>query len=346
MGRRNKFKADTLVKNTIVTMIKYISTISIFVSLGLILLLYLGPEINLAAGLVFRLAVPSVVLSISVTIVYELWVTNGRNNAYQEIEYQDLLKQYAAKSENLHYPTLQEFLDHERERRYQVEYDRLSRILTREEELLSKIEQHIELRKSNGHKTKFRDRYDRWQSKTIIRKVAKMRDTIKVTMPYEKSEEFDYLRYNLQDIVYKEYSPNDTKKHLAKARTKKYIKTFTFTILGLNILSIGGTMGNIWVAIIMTSLAAVTLIYSVVQGFSTGYNNIKIVSTGVYKTGNSFLDQAVAYCKREGKELYYRGPTDFRQFEPKPVDPIPTFTPPIMVEKENDIFAKASKEVT
>jgi len=349
MSRRKKLNAqeitNNVIKNAVNTMIKYISIISIFVSLALIAMLYLGPEIDLATGIVIRLAVPSVVLAVSITIIYELWVKNGRRNAYEEKEYQELLELYGNKSENLHYPTAQEFLDYELERRYLVEQDRIARKIHRETEFLHKIEYGIELKKTLKKKLSIKDWWEYHTVKQNIRILNKALNTIKIVMPYEKSEEFDYLRYNIQDIIYKEYSPNDTKKHLNNARRKKYIYTYTFTLGGLNILSIGGSMGNVWIAIIMTSLAAVALLYSVAQGFSVGYHNIKVISTGVYKTANSFLDQAVAYCRKTNKDLYYKGPTEFRTSR---VDNIISVVQvnPVMVEKEVDIFTKAAREVT
>lgn len=338
--------ATRTIKNAVNAMIKYISIIAIFVSIGLIALLYLGPEINLTTGIVFRLAVPSVVLALSTTIIYELWIKNGRRSGFEEDEYQDLLKLYAAKSENLHYPTVQDFLDAERQRRYDVEFDRLSRLLNRELELLTKIDSDFNNKRQHSQRITWRDKIERWSCNRSVKLITKSRDRIRVSMPYEKSEEFDYLRYNLQDVIYKEYSPNDTKKHLNKARRRKYANTWTFTLIGLNILSIGGSMGNLWVALIMTSIAAVTLLYAVAQGFSVGYNNIKVVSTGIYKTANSFLDQAVAYCKRTGKDLYYKGTTDYRTVElPKSV--ITVEVPKVVeVSTPQDIFTKAANEVT
>ena len=336
--------ANDVIKNALNTMVKYISIIAIIVALAVIVLLYAGPELNFTTGLVFRLAVPSIVLSISVVIIYELWIVNGRRNASEEKEYQDLLTEYGTKSENLYYPTAQEFLDHEYTRRYDVEFDRLTRKLGRENELLTKIE--LLFIKGAKRKPTLRDVCERWLCKRNIRTLTRSLGTIRVTMPYEKSEEFDYLRYNIQDIVYKEYAPEDAVKHLNKARAKKYINTFTFTLIGLNLFTVGGTMGDLWVAIIMSSLAAITLIMSVVGGFKTGYQNVKIVSTGIYKTANSFLDQAVAYCKRNGKDLYYKGVTEFRTVTPI-VQPIPVVAvAPIIVEKEIDIFAKAAQQVT
>lgn len=345
MSKRGKKTAEQaasdVIKSALTGLVKYISIIAIFVALGIIILLYAGPEIKLTTGIVFRLAVPSIILSISVVIIYELWIVNGRRSAYDEKEYKDLLKEYNIKSENLHYPTAQEFLDNEYERRYKVEFDRLTRRLQRENELLPKILALFD--KSTKRKPTLRDRYERWECKRNIRILTRELGTIRISLPYEKSEEFDYLRYNIQDVIYKEYAPEDVKKHLNHARRKKYVNTFTFTLVGLNILSIGGSMGNIWVAIIMSSLAAITLILTVVQGFSTGYHNISVISTGVYKTANSFLDQAVAYCKRNNKDLYYKGVTEFRTVTPKIVEPEVV---PFIPEIEADIFTKAAAQVT
>jgi len=333
--------ANDTIKNALNTLVKYISIIAVVVALGVIILLYAGPQLNFTTGIVFRLAVPSIVLSISVVIVNELWIVNGRRSASEEKEYQDLLKEYATKSENLHYPTAQEFLDSEYSRRYDVEVNRLTRKLERENELLPKIEALFI--KGAKRRPTLRDRYERWLCKRNIRVLTRDLGTIRVSIPYEKSEEFDYLRYNVMDVVYKEYAPEDAAKHLAIARTKKYINTFTFTIVGLNLFTVGGTMGDMWAAIVMSALAAVTLIMTVVSGFSTGYHNVKVVSTGIYKTANSFLDQAVAYCKRENKDLYYKGTTEFRTIKPAITPASVSLTP---VEKEVDIFAKAAKEVT
>lgn len=335
-------KMDKAVKSAISAMIKNISVIAIFVSLGVILLLYLGPEINLARTVVFRLAVPSIVLAISITIVNELWIKNGQRSASEEKGYEDLLKTYADKSDGLYYPTMQEFLDYERDRRYIVEYDRLTRILEREQSIIEKMQ-------ANPNKNTLDQLRIKAANKRIIKNI-KYRDAIKIRMPYEKSEEFDYLRYNLQDIVYKEYSPNDTRRHLTKARTKKYTSVFTFAIVGLNILSIGGSMGDIWTAVIMTVMAAASLMYAVVKGFSTGYHNINIISTGVYKTANSFIDQAVAYCKKKSKDLYYNGVTEFRQYEPTIEDEPSNLDGSEFFEEleqlEMNLFGKAEREVT
>ena len=49
-------RTNQAIKNTVNTVVKNISIIAIFVSIGLIALLYLGPEINLNTTLVFRLS--------------------------------------------------------------------------------------------------------------------------------------------------------------------------------------------------------------------------------------------------------------------------------------------------
>ena len=343
MSKRNRFtaeqRASNVIKSAVNTMIKWISIIAVIVSLGIIILLYAGPQINFITDLVFHLAVPSIVLAISAIVVYELWIQNGRRSAYEEEDYINLLKEYSTKSDNLDYASLQNFLDNELTRRYNVEKDRLTRRLERENELLAKLKAG---RLPGARKKSLRDWIDAIIAQANVNAITRALGTIRVTMPYEKSEEFDYLRYNLQDVVYKEFSPDDTRKHLNARRTKKYIGTLTFTIIGFNVISIGGNFGNFWVAVVMSCLAAITILASVIGGFSTGYYNIKIVSTGVYKTANSYIDQAVAYCKRYSKDLYYRGPTEYRVSNAKPVDIVPTVT----VIKVDDIFTKAEQEVT
>lgn len=331
-----KLTTNSVIKNTINTIIKQISIIAIFISLAVIALLYIGPDIKLDIGFQTKLALTSGVLAISSSVLYELWLKNGRIEASNETEYRDLLKTYSQKSDGLHYPTLQEFLDYERQRRYDVEYDRLDRILEREKSLLEKMEK--------SPYQKFVDKIRRRSCKRRIRRIVRALDRIKIYMPYEKSEEFDYMRYSIQDIVYKEYSPKDTNNHLIKARTKKYSTTLTLTIVGFNFFSIGSSMtNNLWQAAIMFVLAALSLLMAVIGGFSTGYNNIKIVGTGVYNTANSFLDQAVAFCRRHRKDLYYKGLTEFREYKPEEPKIVLPVTPSIPVQ---DIFTKATIVVT
>ena len=90
----------------------------------------------------------------------------------------------------------------------------------------------------------------------------------------------------------------------------------TTTLVGLNSItpSIGGQ--NWLIAIFMTILSAVTLLASLIGGFSNGYNSIAVSSTGVYKTAISFIKKADAYCQKYNKQL--------RHTVKKTIDSIPT----------------------
>lgn len=281
-----------MVKNTVNKMVKNISIIAIFVSIAITALLYLGPNITLNTSLVFRLAVPSVILALSLIVIYDLWITNGKQVGYDEPDYQALVKDYHGKSDNLNYSVMQEFLDFERKRRHDVEFEVIQSKIDREVSILNKIDVKDEKRIKKVNK--------------YISKLKQAQRDIVVSMPFTRSEEFDYLRHAQNDIVYKEYSPNDTKMHLIAARTRKYISTIFLTVVGFNAISIGGERGDIWPAIIMTLLAMISLMFAVVSGFTTGYNNISVVSTGIYNTANSLLDQANGYCREHNKELYHQ----------------------------------------
>lgn len=318
-----------IIKNALSTMIKHISVIAIFIAIAVVSLIYLGPEINFNLGFVPKLAVASVVLALSVAMLYELWLKKGRIEASEEEIYKERLTIYSRKSDGLFYPTLQEFLDYERQRRYDVEKDRLIRILEREKSILHKLETEEKKRRLKIY----------W-SKKRINYIMKAINTVKITIPYEKSEEFDYLRYSIQNVINKEYSPKDTSRHLVKKRARKYTNTFTFAIVGFNILSITSTLNeNIWQAVIMITLAILTLLYAVIGGYTTGYTNISVINLGVYNTAISFLDQAVAYCQRNNKDLYYRGTTEFRDKLPEEILPEP-------VKETEDFFTKATISVT
>ena len=303
-----------VVKNTLQKIIKNISIIAIVLSLLLILMTYLALKLEFTIDVIPTMAFSSVILCLSNMLIYELWVKNGSDNAREETEYQTLLKTYNKKSDGMNYDTLQLCIDHEEKRRYDVEYDRLTRIIDRDTKLLEKLEVvEYEKVKVEGQvpteiKKKASEKLRLWYLKRKISRLTKARDAIVIKLPYAKSEEFDYLRYNLEDSIYKEYAPNDTKRYVGSHRTKKYVFIITFTMIGINTLSVNVSNGNILIAIFMTMLAAVSIISSLVTGFNNGYNSIKIVSTGVYKTANEFIDRSIAYCKTIGKDLYYKEP--------------------------------------
>lgn len=299
--KRRTYDAQGAVKNVLTSIIKHISVIAIFVALVVVFLTTLMPEIFFNIDLITELGVPSVFLGLSNLIIYELWVTNGKNNAREEKEYDELLKRFNTISDGIHYPTMQTFLDYERKRRYDVEYDRLSRIITREESMLVKFQ--------NSAQMTFLDKIKIKSLEKRVSRLKKHRDRINIKLPYEKSEEFDYLRYNSSDAMSKEYKPDDVKTSMQLRRTKKYITLLTFTLVGINIINFGvSTETSLIPAIIMTLISACTLLFSVVSGFSNGYYNINVVSKGVYKTAISYIEQAVGYFKNTENNLYYKEP--------------------------------------
>ena len=320
---KQKRTGEQIVKSVLTKLIKSMSIIAVGVTLIIMLLLYLGPEVTLDIHFFTRVTVISVVLCISLLIIYELWCKTGQDRAREEKDYQDLLKEYDEKSAFMDYSTMQEYLDYEEKRRYDVEYDQYTRLINRDEELLKKIKDEIQsnkekaskLEKTKQNKKKIRRLMhvsieDRWKIKVLTRRIksnTRRRTNIVINMPYTKSEEFDYLRYNISSTGFKEYSPNDTKRYLNRHRATRYTRSITIAIFGINMLSFGTTMqSNIWYALFMLAITACTLLMSVVSGFSTGYKSISIVSTGTYKTANEYINKARIYCDRHGKILYYQ----------------------------------------
>jgi|LGVF01.2.fsa_nt_gb ABC-type multidrug transport system fused ATPase/permease subunit len=341
------------------SVVKSFSIIAIIVAIILVAVLYFGPELSLNGSIVIDLAIPSIILAFAISIVYTLWVTNGQEAAAKVQAYIDALADYKTKSDCLHYPTLQLFLDYEQERRRQVEYDTLTRFIDREEGLLVKMEKALTTKRADRLKVskfkqffKSRGRIDSIVirlTKRRIRKWKKSRDFINIILPYEKSEEFDYLRNNTFDTAHKEHSPKDAQKHVRKAKRKKYVKTFVFTIVGFNILSIGAATGITWAAIVLTALAAVSLVMGAVQGYMTGYKNINVISMGVYLTGISYLDRGVAWGKATEQTIYYDGTNQFKQRKIDPEDELPFLDgsefKTAEVEIEKSIFTNAAFEV-
>ena len=350
----------TTAKKIIENVVKSVSIIAFVVALIVMGILYYGPEITLNTQIIVRLAVPSVILLFSIIIVYNMWITNGQQSAAKEKDYIDLQDKYKTKSDHLYYPTLQDFLDYEEKRRYQVEETRLARIINRETSLVTKMEESVEKDKEARKKLKRLKRFFtskntveririKW-AKRRIKKLHKAKDSIRIVMPYDKSEEFDYLRYNTEDTEYKEWSPKATSKHLRSAKIKKYVNASTVTLFGFNILSMGATTNGGWAAFVMTVLAALSLVLAVVQGYLTGYKNISVISTGVYKTAISFIDQADSYCVRLNKQLRYKERDQFIEAytsdEPTTNELNGSELYADDLIKENDLFAKAAKEVT
>jgi hypothetical protein len=81
----------------------------------------------------------------------------------------------------------------------------------------------------------------------------------------------------------------------------------TFTLIGMTaVYPVFSAEYGILEAIFMTILGAGSLVFSLVSGFSNGDHSIRVVSTGVYKTANEFIEKANGYCTKEKKFLYYK----------------------------------------
>lgn len=349
-----KRTSEDVVKNVLTKIIKHISIIAIFMAIAVMTVLYFGPEVSLDFRFFTRLTVASIVLCISIIIIYELWSKTGQDKAKTEKEYTELLTEFDRLSTNIDYATMQEYLDYEEKRRYNVEYDKYTKLIIRDSDLLKKIQDDIQTRKETASKldpNKKSDKKllrkllhvsleDRWKIKLLTKRIKdnnKRRTSIYIKLPYVKSEEFDYLRYNVNSEGFKEYTPDDTKKYMRVHRTKKYIQSVTLALFGVNMLSFGSTVsGNYWYAAIMTLLTIVSLVAAVVSGFSVGYKSIAIVSTGVYKTANEYINKAVVYCERNQKDLYYKE-TPTYEYEPleetKTVDEEPKVEEPKVEQK-------------
>ena len=346
---------EEVAKNVLQKVIRHISVIAVVIAAIIMLILYIGPEITLDLKFFTRFSVAGVLLCISIIIIYELWCKTGQDKAKDEEDYKKLMKEFDVKSMNMNYETMQEYLDYEEKRRYNVEYDKYTKLITRDTELLEKIQSDIESRKtaaSKLDKTKKSDKKkinkllavsleDKIKMTTLRKKIKKWnrkRTNIVIKMPYIKSEEFDYLRYNTTSENFKEYAPHDTMRYLNASRAKKYVTVVTFALFGINMLSFAGTMnGNVWYAIFMTLLSSVSLIMSIISGFTTGYKSISIVSTGVYKTAVEYINKAIVYCDRHEKELYYKELPKYEyEEEQEIVEEVKTIEPTVTVEQVDE----------
>ena len=290
-------KSQKLIKSTIQKLIAKISVFAVFAALIIVGISYAGLTFSISLKVIVSVAIPSVILAISCIILYELWIKTGRDDAKSEKEYIDLLKEYQTQSSHLNEEVMQEFIEAERQRRYDVEHNRI----THEIDRITKIVNMLE-----GLKNRTRLEAIRLSiNKRRLVKLTKARECIIIDMPYIYSEQFDQLRYAADEGKLKEYKPNDTAIYVSKRRANKYTMIITTTLIGLNIVSpsIGGQ--NWFIALFMTLLSAIALISSLISGFSTGYNAIAVSSTGVYKTALNFIDKAEAYCEKYNKQLRY-----------------------------------------
>ena len=289
MGKPIEQKVQKAVRSVIQKVILNISIIAIFVSLAVIALAYMGLDFSLAGGIVLKVMVPSIILTISTLIIYELWLRNGAESARSEKEYQDLLSHYDVKSKNISEDILQEFLDAEKDRRYKVEESRLDKAIEKITKTLNTVNNKVRQKRLNRK----------------LKILLKHKDNIDISLPFSRSEQFDELRYTIKDNKFKEYKPNDTQIYLTKQRLKKYTTAISFTLIGINIISVSVSSSNWLVALFMTAIAAISLIAALIAGFNVGYTSISVYNTGVYKTAINFIDKAQAYCLKYNKSLYY-----------------------------------------
>lgn len=249
---------------------------------------------SISVKLVVTVAVSSLILSASSIIIYELWVKSGIQNAKEEQDYIDLLQAYNDKSININSDVMQNFIEAEKERRYEVEKKKLETEIDKVEKIISHISTN-EL--SNINKLRL------YKNKKKLNRLQRHKDNIVIDMPYSYSEQFDQLRYASNETDCKEYKPNDTVVFLRGRRIKKYTFILTTTLIGLNgiTISVGGQ--NWLISLFMTIISAIALIGSLVSGFSTGYNSIAVSSTGVYRTAIDFINKAESYCKIHNLQL-------------------------------------------
>lgn len=276
------------VKNVVTRLIKNISIVAIFLVLAVVILTSLGAEFSVKGLLTSGFGVSSVLLTIGNLLLYELWLKNGQNNGKDEQEYKDCLNDFEGKSKNIHPDRMQNFIEYEKQRRYEVEE--------------KKIQKEIELldrKLSKGNLSKRARFY-------LLKRKQRLQDhAITVDMPYKVSEEFDALRYSIKDDKKKEYKPNDTRIYLRKQRASKYTTTTFFAVFSINLIVMGGLNGAWMEALFSFLVAVVTIVISITTGFSNGYTSITVSNFGVYKTANDFIDKAISWCTMNGFSLYY-----------------------------------------
>ena len=285
-------RSQRLVKSTINKVISNISIFAVFLALGVVCLCYAGLTFDISAEIVITVAVPSVVLAVSSIVIYELWVKNGIQNAKEEQAYIDLIETYEKQSKDINSEVMQEFIEAEKQRRYEVEEKKLNTEIDRVNKLMTHLDPSYKLNKLRV----------KWLQHKLCR-LHKELDNIIIDMPYLYSEQLDQLRYNAGNTQCKEYKPNDTAVYIRNKRIRKYTFLITTTLVGFNAITptIGGQH---WlIAIFMTVLSGIALLASLISGFSHGYQSISVSSTGVYRTALSFIEKADAYCEKYNKQL-------------------------------------------
>lgn len=281
-------RSGDVIKNVVTRLVKNISIVAIFLVLAVVILTSLGAEFSLAALLTGGFGVSSVLLTIGNLLLYELWLKNGQANGKEEQDYKDCLSDFETKSKNISPDKMQQFIEYEKQRRYEVEEKKITKELENIERKLSRSELSPLARKH------------------LLKRKQHLQDhLITVDMPYKIAEELDALRYSMRDETKKEYKPNDTKIYLRKHRAAKYTMSAFFAMFSINLIVMGTINGNWLETLFSVIVAIVTITISITSGFSNGYNSITISNYGVYKTANDFIDKAVSWATKNGFSIYY-----------------------------------------
>lgn len=292
MGKKIKpLNPQVAIKSVLTKLIKNISIIAIVLALVIVYLAYSGIRLNDLEGILqWKGTVASVALIVANIVLYELWLTNGEEDGRLENHYSTTIKLYESSSKDLDNAVMQQFIDWETRRREAVEQNRRKKEIEKLDNVIAN------------------PRIPLNQQKKAIKQRDKLKDTpIRVEMPYTTAEEFDKLRLSVRDSKPKEYKPGDTRKGINRGRRSKYTMTIVFALVSFNMLSIG--FSGDWVgALIMTLLALVSIIISIVTGFSAGYKAITITDYGVYRTANEFIDKAITWSTQKKLSLYRKEP--------------------------------------
>lgn len=281
-------KATDGIKNTVTRLIKNISIVAIFIVLGIVTIASLGAKFDISGALTVGLGVASVLLLVGSLLLYELWLKNGQENGKEQQEFQDALELFIKQSKNIHNSTMQDFIEWEKARRYDVEKHKIETEIERLEERLKR-----------------KDLSEKGRTNLILKIQNLKYYVIEVDMPYSIAEELDEMKYSVNDVEAKEYKPNSARKALKRNRLQKYIMSTIFTLFSINIIAMAGIESNGWQVLFTFLMAVVTVTLSIVIGFLNGYNIIMRNTLGMYNTANDFIDKALGWCKGKGISLYY-----------------------------------------
>ena len=145
-------RSQKAIRTAVNKLVSNISIVALVIALLIIGMCYAGLTFSINVKIVATIAVSSIVLATSSLIIYELWVKSGIQNAKEQTEYITLLSTYETKAKGLNSEVMQEFIEAEKKRRFDVEEKKI----TTEIERLDKIQEHIKDSKSIIDKYRFK----------------------------------------------------------------------------------------------------------------------------------------------------------------------------------------------